>query len=210
MELGDLEGLADWAYRAAGLDPDTPVAPIELARLLLGTGQAVPVDVCPGLRTPAALARVGASWRLYVRSRARGTDLRWLTAHELAEWILRRDGCRSERVELLSDALAARLIAPRRAAARALRAGLDFPGLALAFDVTQSCAVLRQGEVSGTPTALVTPQLVYLRGDDYGWPGEPGLRELAARRGSVPGLRKARLRDDRRRVAMRAQAVCPL
>lgn len=202
MELDDMEGLADWAYRAAGLDPETPAAPLELARRLLGDGRAVPVERCPGLRSPAALARVGASWRIYVRSRVEGAELRWLTAHELAEWILRRDGCRSERIEVLADALAARLIAPRRAAVRALRAGLDFPDLAEVFDVTQSCAVLRQGEVSGTPTALVCPHVVYVRGDAYGWPEEPELRALASKP-RVPGLRKARLRDDRRRVAMR-------
>lgn len=198
-----MEGLADWAYRAAGLDPETPAAPLELARRLLGDGRVVPVERCPGLRSRAVLARVGASWRIYVRSRVEGAELRWLTAHELAEWILRRDGCRSERVETLADALAARLIAPRRAAARALRAGLDFPDLAEVFDVTQSCAVLRQGEVSGTPTALVCPHAVYVRGDAYGWPEEPELRALASKP-RVPGLRKARLRDDRRRVAMRA------
>src|SRR5690554_5248949 len=204
MELDDMEGLADWAYRAAGLDPETPAAPLELARRLLGDGRAVPVERCPGLRSRAVLARVGASWRIYVRSRVEGAELRWLTAHELAEWILRRDECRSERIEVLADALAARLIAPRRAAARALRAGLDFPELADAFDVTQSCAVLRRGEVEGTPTAPVTPRPVYVRGEPWAWPDEPELRVLAGRRGSLRGLRKAKLRDDRRRVAMRA------
>src|SRR5690606_673439 len=152
MEFEDLEGLADWAYRAAGLDEDTPAAPLVLAGRLLDGGAALPVEVCPGLRARAALARVGASWRVYVRRRVYGSTLRWLVAHELAEWLLRCEGCRSERVEGLADALAARLIAPRRAAARALRAGLDFPELADAFDVTQSCAVLRRGEVEGTPT----------------------------------------------------------
>lgn len=198
-----MEGLADWAYRAAGLAPDMPAAPLELARRLLGDGRAVPVERCPGLRAPAVLARVGSSWRVYVRSRVRGAELRWLTAHELAEWILRRDGCRSERIEVLADALAARLIAPRRAAVRALRAGLDFQDLAEAFDVTQSCAVLRQGEVSGAPTALVCPHTVYVRGEAYGWPEEPKLRVLATRRRAT-GLRKTRLPDDRRRVALRA------
>ena len=96
------------------------------------------------------------------------------------------------------------MIAPRR---RFLgvrgRVGEAPSRLARALETTESLAVLRLGEVTGEPIALVTPARVRLRGTAYSWPSEPELRALASAP-RVAGIRKVRLTDDPRRVVIRA------
>ncbi len=202
LTLTDLEKLAEWAYRAAGLEPDTPAAPLELARLLIAGGSHVPVARCTELRTPARLARVGSQWRIYVRASFDDTAMRWLVAHECAEWILARENYRGTDIEQKAESLAARLIAPRPAARIAIDAGLDFQELAEAFGMSQSSAALRRGEVSREPTALITPEAVYLRGDDWAWGDDTAIRQIATA-ASTPGIVRARCTDNVERTALR-------
>lgn len=195
MEGADLEGLADWAYRFARLPDDAPASCLDLARRLLG-GEVIPShDV-----VAARLARTSDGWTIHLRPGRSPEEARWLVAHELAEWILEREGYRNADAEAVADALAARLIAPRRAMREALRWGVEVPELAQAFGATQSCVLLRQAEVSGAPTALVTPARIYVRGNEWGWPDETNVRRLVVE--PHPGLTKVRIEDARRRVGL--------
>lgn len=197
MDVAELEGLAEWAYRSAGLSDDAPSPGLELARRLLASDEPL---VRSYSSIPAWLSKTAHGWRINVRSTKSPTEARWLVAHELAEWMLEREGYREPDAEAVADALAARLIAPRRAMREAIRWGLDVPELAEAFGATQSCVLLRQAEVSGAPTALVTPARIYVRGDEWLWPGEDDVRSLATE--PRPGLAKVRITDARRRVGL--------
>lgn len=199
MEL-DFEGAADALYREAGYDDGAPAPILGLAKRLLGPGALHRVHA-GALRADAALVTVQGERRIYVRRGLSQPRLRFAVAHELAHWALGLDSsCREN--EEQCNALAACLVAPRRAFLRALRETELYKDLAERFVTTESCAALRQAEVTGEPTALVCPHTIYVRGDEWIWPAERELRALAARGG--PGIRKARLKDDRRRVAVRA------
>jgi hypothetical protein len=194
----ELEGVALALYRQAGLDADAPTDPVDLAERLLGEGcvRLVHSGALPGT---AALARVAGDWRIYVRSRASATRQRFAVLHELGHFALGASAS-----EEACDAVAAALLLPRpafRAAAREL--GADWPALAARFGCSESAAALRWGEVIGDPLALVAPLTVRVRGLPWGWPPhEHAIRELAA--GPRPGLASTRLRDDRRRLVLRA------
>ncbi len=63
---------------------------------------------------------------------------------------------------------------------------------------------LRIGEVTAEPVALVSPKLVRVRGDDWGWPSEREIRRLSRGADGPQLLRIVRLTDDPRRVFLRA------
>lgn len=128
-------------------------------------------------------------------------DATFLVGHELAHVLLERAGYAEHDLEFACDYLGAALMAPR-SAMRQLRLsfGDDYEQIADAVCATESWAALRCAEVSGRPTALVTPQSVRVRGGDWVWPDEQRLRALARRGGA--GLLRARLHDDPRRVVL--------
>lgn len=205
MWWSQLEGEAERLYRSVGCDPSEAVSPTLLARKLLGPGRVLTAraSALPG---DAVLARVYGEPRIYVRSKLTAERSRFAVAHELAHWAL-GDAADGDELERLCDALAAALIAPRRAFQSALReSGHRFAPIARWFVTTESCAALRLGEVTGRPLALVTPRLVRVRGDEWGWPPEPEIRQLA-RAKRLPGVRRAKLRDDPRRVALVAKGA---
>lgn len=119
----------------------------------------------------------------------------------LGHWLLRRHGYDGAD-EAAADYLGAALIAPRAAFVRAHRVhgdGLD--KLADAFGTTETGAALRLGEVLRRPLAVVAPKTVRVRGpEEWTWPDEATLRRWA--RNPRPGLRKAKLGDDPRRVVL--------
>lgn len=200
----EFEGLADAAYRDAGLDPTQPNVP-RLVRALLGRG-AVRRGPRP-VRGPAALIRVGESWRIMLARGLPALVAHFAVAHELGHWLLRRHGYAGDDEERAADYLGAALLAPRRAFLAARRAlGDDLPALAEAFGTTETSAALRLGEVCSVPLAVVAPQTVRVRGpEEWVWPDEGTLRRWA--RGLAPGLRKVRLTDDPRRVVLDAEDV---
>ena len=197
----DLEGEAEAAYRAAGLDVTDSVEPIWLARQLLGADAVVGVH---SLMQPGGgcLVKVNGKPRIYFRNRLPQRRRDFVIAHELAHHLL-GDRVGDEReTEAACDALGAMLIAPRRAFQEALRwYGERFPALAEHFETSESLIVLRFGEVTHAPLVLVAPQSVRVRGEERAWPEEAALRRIAAQ--PKPSLRKATLRDDPRRVALR-------
>jgi hypothetical protein len=204
IERGELEGLAELAYREADLDVERPNVP-RLARALLGA-DAIQRGPRP-LHGPAALVRVGGTWRIYLaRSLPRLVAL-FSIGHEIGHWLLARDRYVGEDEEACADYLAAALLAPRRAFWAARRAvGEELPDLAEALSLTETGAALRLGEVTGQPLAVIAPQRVRVRGPEaFVWPDEGTLRRWAKR--PAPGLRRTRLRDDPRRVVLDATAA---
>jgi hypothetical protein len=200
-DLSVIEGSADSLLRGAGYETDAIVPMMALAKRALGASN---VRVVPARSLPrdAVLAMVDGARQLFLRSGADPIRLRFAAGHELGHWALGVDSsCQAN--EDLCDAFAACLVAPRRAFQLALRdVGDRYHQLADHFLATESLVALRYGEVTGTPLALVAPLRVRVRGDEFTWPEETKLRVLA-RALRAPGLRKATLRDDRRRVAMR-------
>lgn len=192
----DIESEAELVYRATALDLDTGAHPTALAECILGAGCVRPIRSAslPGW---GCLARVGDSWRIYVRASAQESRVRWVVAHELGHYILG-----PEAVESDCDRFAAALIAPRRAFRRASRhVGRDWLALAGHFGISESWAALRSSEVSGEPLALVAGQNVRVRGEAFAWPSDvAGFRDLT-RRGRAD-IRLIRLRDDRTRFVL--------
>lgn len=192
----DIEGEAELVYRAAAHDLDTGAHPAALAERLLGAGCVRPIR---GASLPgwACLARVGGSWRIYVRAGAPESRLRWLVAHELGHYVLGPEAREQD-----CDRFGAALIAPRRAFQRAVRViGGDWLAAASHFGISESWAALRSSEVSGEPLALVSGQTVRVRGEAFAWPSTvAGFRDLT--RTGRADIRCARLRDDRTRIAL--------
>lgn len=195
MQIGELEELAGHLYREARYTDCEQAPLVTLANRLLGPNSVrlVPASALPG---NGALARVGAHWRVYLRRDASQVAKRFVLLHELAHWALGSGGSEEE-----CDALAAALLAPRRAFLLAVAAlGSDFGALAAHFGASESCVALRLGEATGCPLALITPRAVRLRGSVFSWPDERALR--AKSNTQRPGLRKARLRDEPERVVL--------
>lgn len=192
-----MEREAERLYGEVGLSLDEVGSPAILARRLLGPA-ALRIAHASSFSGDAALVRVGSEWRIYLRSRLPVHRERFVIAHELAHWALGAEATEDE-----CDALAAALVAPRRAFLRLLVVhGEKYADLARETGSTESYAALRSGEVMGEPVALITPSRIRVRGPDWGWPPEPELRRVAGTGG--PGLRRVELRDAPRSVVLRA------
>jgi hypothetical protein len=184
-----IEGTAELLLRAAGLSLSAAPDPDQLVhRLLGGPARAVPPYV---LRRDGALARVGATWCVFLRADLPASKRAFTLLHEIGHWAIGAEASEEE-----CDALAAAMLAPRKAFLDALRTdGRGLARLAQRFATSESCVALRLGEATGKPLALVTPTSVRLRGASHDWPNERRLRELAERRRPM-GLRKCRLLDE--------------
>lgn len=191
----EAEGVARWLYDRAGADLDDPPDPLDLADAL-----GVNVEYARGdtIGQDGTLSRIDGRWTVQLSRSAPVERARFALGHELGEWACRR---RIEpEIEALCDAISAAVLLPRPALLAALRHfGDDLPALARAFRVTETCAALRVGEVTGRPMLLVSPGLVRARGEAYGWPTDSEVRRQM-RSGELPGLRSCRLGDDRRRT----------
>jgi len=167
-----LEGVALRVYDEAREDPYDPVSPVRLARALIGS-DAVTIVPRHALRTTwAMLVRIGDRAHIVVRRDVPEGELGHTIAHELAHWVLRREGMRD--TEEACDYLAAALVAPTSAFRRALALlGPKLARLAKAFRTTETLVALRWGEISWTPLALVRPGRVRVRGQlEFVWPPE--------------------------------------
>ena len=149
------------------------------------------------------LARVNGAPRVYLSSRLGPLRSGFVALHELAHHHLGTDAHGSPELEALCDAIAGALLCPRRAFRAAVSAhGMAWAQIAIDFNVEESCAILRYGEVMGEPLALVAPRSVRVRGQDWTWPDERGLRRLA--RAGGPGVARTELAGDTRRVVLLA------
>jgi len=201
MEQAVVEGLADDAYRRAGMEPEQPNIS-RLARGLLG-----PDAIERGPRPfhgPGALIRVQETWRIVISRSLEPSFARFVVAHELAHYLFRLNGCTFEDAdeERCANRLGAALLAPRRAWALARRSlGEELPALSEAFGLTETGAALRLGEAELRPIVVVCPSALLARGpEDWVWPDAATLRRWA--RQPIPGVRKTRLTDDPRRSVL--------
>ena len=201
--LWDADAAQIEVYERAGLDPDEPAPMADLARHL-----GIPVEMhrTPAFPEDGALACVGGEWRIYLRVDVTPQRKKWACAHEIGEWSLR--GTASGQLECAANAIAAALIAPRRAFAVASRAlgRTNFAGLAAAFTLSETAAALRTGEALGAGLAVVQPGLVRTRGAQSVWPPADTLRGWASS-GPPLGVARHRLTDDARRVVLVGKAA---
>lgn len=205
MDQADIEGTAESLLRSAGVDVDEAVWTPRVAVALLGPGCIERVDRAR-MRGEGALARVGDSWRIFVRRGLEPERTAFIVGHELGHWACQRAGYWGEDLEDVCDRISGALCLPRvyfRTLVREL--GPNMPAVARQAHQTETACWLRYGEVIGPPLALVAPARVRVRGEPYGWPEtEPQLRALASSP-ARPGLRKTKLRDDKRRTAIVAE-----
>lgn len=198
----EIEGEAVAIYRAAGIEPDRPVSIFRIVQELLHTK----VDRSPmsnGKESDTYVLR--GEQIIAIRRWIPAARSRWLIGHEIAHWWFRRIGYQGEDIEARCDALGAALIAPRPAWQVVRRAvGCGIRDLAEALGTTQSLTLLRTGECEGTPSALVEPQRVVVRGDPWGWPDESTVRRVA--RVGAPGVKRVKITDEMRRTGLMAAA----
>jgi hypothetical protein len=198
--VADPDAEASAIYRLAGADLYNPPGGAQLARMLLGDDA---IRVTPGMYREAEYS--GAHRAILVRRGLCVVDLNFLICHEAVEWYCDFIEYQEPNREWFCNAVAARLVAPREAVRAALRVTPGKPAnLATWFCVSQTVAALRIGEVTGRPLALVTPEWITVRGDEFAWPEEPVLRRFATGELEAPELEREELTDAPRRVVLTA------
>jgi hypothetical protein len=130
----------------------------------------------------AKLRHVNGLPVLQARPGLKATRARWLAGHELGELYLLRTGLVVEDKEEWCDAFGASVVAPRRLVLALIEEhGHSVYTISHEAGVTQSVALLRIGELTGRPVALLrggfSPTLI--RGDFYAWPDAAGMLALA-------------------------------
>lgn len=198
-QLADVEGDQMAIYSMARAESDDPPSVADLSLALM---QREPEFA--RIHQEAKLPSAEEGRRPLVRVGVLPARARWLAAHEIAEWYYAHIEYDEPDVEERCDALGAALIAPRLAFRRAISV-LDHSvyQLAEAFATTQSLALLRVGEVTGRPVALLrSPEPIY-RGEPFAWPKCSSLRRaLDAGRALVHPLA---IRDEPNRVGLMAR-----
>lgn len=158
--LAGIEGEAERAHREAGSDPDDPVSMAELCERLTDHAPLV-------VRQPQAGRLLGE--RVLISSRLADRHVPHVIGHELAHLLL-VNYCGAD-LEAACDALGAALVAPRRAFLSATRQlGHSVTQLAEVFSTSQSLVLLRIGETSGRPVALLSRPTPFARGEWHQWP----------------------------------------
>lgn len=201
MDATEVEGLAVEFYRRLGLDPEQPVDTFRLARKLLGADAIERGTNMIGM--PAKLFVANGQRRIAVSRKLPLEYAKFYAGHELGHVVLDEIGYREDDSEHVCDTFGAALMAPMPAVRAMLRAfGRDHAAIADEVCSTQTWAALRVAECLGIPRAIITPAKLYVRGPDaFEWGPEDELRRLA--KGRVrPGITKAKLTDDPRRVVI--------
>lgn len=188
------ERIADSIRAQAGVDG----MPSKLARAL-----GIDVAYVTGMVDRGGLAQHSGRWFIGVRRSLPDAYREHTIGHELAHWWARTN--RVVDSEEQADYVGAALLMPRGALFERIRAiGYDFAELASSFAATETAVALRLGELEREPLAVVAPSSVRVRGpEEWVWPDGDTVRRWA--RNGCPGYSKERLRDDRRRVVLRAR-----
>lgn len=190
-----LEWNAAHIHRLAGSPPEDPWRADAVVEQLIGP---IRYFTGPG---EGRLEKDGDRWVVSVNRAIPWPRQHFAIAHELSHWFYRERGI--AHTEEMADALAAAIIAPRRAALALFQAvGLDLAEFAATFEVTHTCAALRYGEVTWTPIAAFSPRIVRVRGEAFGWPDEQELRRVARAVALPRGLRRLAISDEPRRLAL--------
>lgn len=205
MDATDIEALAVDFYKRLGFDPEAPVDTFKLARKLLGPHAIERGVAIIGL--PSRLFVVRGERRIAINKRLSVPYARFFAGHELGHVVFDDLGYREDDLEAACDMFGAAVMAPLPSVRAMLRAfGRDHEAIADEVGSTQTWAALRIAEYLRVPRAVVSPGLVRVRGpEEWAWPDESVLRRWARR--PAPGIRKARLTDDPRRVILDAEAV---
>ena len=199
----DVDCEARWVYGRAGFELDEVPAATKLARRLGVALRRVEGHLVRGGN--ACTITLHGVRTICLRRRLTREAARFAICHELAELRLAELRYEEPDVEERADELGAALACPRDAFRQAVRehGRLAFEQLALDFTIDETCAALRVGEAVGVPLAVVAPRRVRVRGDACAWPDEHTLRRVAKTGG--PGVARAVLRDDPRRVVLVAE-----
>ncbi len=202
ITTSEIEALAVAFYERLGFDPSVPIDTFRLARALLG-----PCAIERGssiIGVPAKTFMVNGQRRIAVSRRVPLEYAFFYAGHELGHLVLEEQGYRGADIEAVCDTFGAAVTAPMPAVRAMLRVfGRDHEAIAAEVGTTQTHAALRVAECLGIPRAIITPARLYVRGpDSFVWGSEDELRRLARARGVRPGLTKAKLTDDPRRVVL--------
>lgn len=193
------EGVAEAIRDEAGLDDDA--GPLALAFALLGPSALL---VRPRLSEGAVYrAEVDQIW---VRRGLGPQAASYLVAHELAERHMVRTGMElsGDDRDAFADAVAARLVAPRRIVRQVLRAcGDDHVLVARELRTSQTIALVRLAEETRRPLVAVLPGRLIVRGSDFAWGDPHSVHRLE--RGPLPeGVERRHITDARRRWGLLA------
>lgn len=183
----EVETEAADVYARARLTTDAPHSVADLCR---GLGIAGPLWA--RLIADAEICWVRGHPRIYVRIGIPAPKARFCAAHEIAHWYYREVGLTPADIETRCDRLGAALVAPAPVFRATYADITTVCGLARALVTTQSLALLRLGETTGRPVALVQQHRQIKRGEP--WDFDHG--------------RTARIRitDEPRRVGLMAAA----
>ncbi len=203
MDLASLEQLAEDAYERNGFDPRRPTTPHRIARAEYKDPELiVRPRVVLGHR-PSGVGWMAGRPRIMLRSTVPEDDEQFYVGHELAHLLLGRKHGEDSELEAACDYLGAALMAPRPAVRELYRRhGWNLRAIAREVVATQTWAALRLAETVGCPLAAVSPELVRVRGAEWGWPAASELRRHARRPG--PGLKKVRITDRPARTVLLA------
>lgn len=180
--LANIEGDAIAFHRRARSKPEDPENLNVLCRRTVGSypkrvrmvGRG---DLHPGI--------IGRPWTLRVHVALPPEVARFVVAHELAHWWFIETGWKAHshaHLEAACNALGAAILAPRPLFLEAVRhvGGHRVHRLAKHFHTTEACVLLRIGETTGRPVALVRPQPI-VRGEPFVWPSNVVELERAVR-----------------------------
>lgn len=203
----DVEREAEWLLTRAGFTTADAPGAYAIAVGCLGDGCLAKVPSHVLRRSHGELAKVHGRYRIYVSAAVSPARKAYVVLHELAHWRLIQLGYHGADVEALCDAISAALLVPRAPLLDAVaQHGPTWPAISADFAASQTICVLRYGEVTGVPVAVVGSGAVRIRGRSHDWPDTPaGFRALA--RAPVPPVRADRLTDNRRRTALVAAAA---
>lgn len=194
MDVWEADAWADEIFSRAGVDQEREFRPSDVAK-----GLGLTVYQGRGLKLPghAALASWNGQRYIALRDGLSVEKARFAVLHELAEFVLA--GAHDESIEDACNAIAAALAMPHRRFSAAVQELGDAPAeLAGMFHVTPTAAALRIGEVTRVPLVALTPSWHWVRGREWGWPGETELRRIA--KAGHPAIKKISLEP--RRVAL--------
>lgn len=199
-EVADVEGDAVAATRMAGFEADDAPSVGEISLALVG----VRPRLIEGLDGEARLEPLADGWDLQVNPALPKSRQRFKAAHELGHWYYDRCGYRGADIEARCDLFAAALVMPRSVFRRAVRTlGHRVHALANAFATTQSAALLRVGEVTGRPVALLRWPEALTRGEPFTWPKSATL--VRALREGKDAVHPLRIVDEPNRVGLMAR-----
>lgn len=207
IDVAEVEGLAVDFYRRLKLDPEVPVDTFRQARALLGPKAIERGTSIVGL--PARQFVVGGERRIAINKRLPVPYARFWAGHELGHIVFDELGYREPDLEGACDMFGAAIMAPMPAVRAMLRAfGRDHEAMADEVGSTQTWAALRIAEYLRIPRAIITPAKLYVRGpEEFAWGPEDALRRIARSRGRLPGIAKAKLTDDPRRIVIDVENV---